>query len=412
MKYMDYFAYAMPFFVIAMILELIYQVTSKRRLYRFTDLISNLSCGMGQQAIDVFLKIFVIAGYKFIYDHFRLFTVPVNFLTSVILFILIDFSYYWFHRFAHRVNIMWGTHIVHHQSEEFNLSVALRQSWFDNIFNWFFYIPLAISGFDDIWFFALFSFNTIYQFIIHTKAINRLGILELFMNTPSHHRVHHGQNSQYIDKNYGGVFIVWDRLFGTFENEREAVVYGVTTPVYSTNPLRLNLSYWANLARNVKHISKAKNKLLYFLSPPNKPVDEAGTTFHFSSNVSKRLPTLSNSKGLFSLQTAYISANFLVLITILMILLNFKDGYDHLTKAQTTSFLIISLSMIGEIIDGKRWVRYLELIRIAMLFYISMLLIETLEWKMEYLCWAICILLLFLYYRAFLKNKPDEVLQK
>lgn len=409
MKYMDYFAFAMPFFVVAMILELIYQVTSRKKLYHFTDLISNLSCGIGQQAIDVFLKIFVIAGYKYIYDHFRLFTIPVNFFTSVILFILIDFSYYWFHRFAHRVNIMWGTHIVHHQSEEFNLSVALRQSWFDNIFNWFFYIPLAVFGFDDVSFFALFSFNTIYQFIIHTKAIKRLGFLELFMNTPSHHRVHHGQNSQYIDKNYGGVFIIWDRLFGSFENEGESVIFGVTTPIYSTNPMRLNLSYWWSLGKNIKRIRKAKNKLLYLFNPPGKPIEDAANTLHLNKATIIASPPVSNSKRLLSLQTIYISVNFCIIISILLILLNFKDGYNHLTKVQTTSFLIISLSMIGEIIDGKKWVRYFELIRILILFYISMLLMENLELEMDYICWLVCAFLMFLYYRAFLKRKSDEV---
>lgn len=408
MKYINYFSFAIPFFVLAILLELLYQKRLKKRIYSYKDMVTNISCGIGQQALDVFLRIFIIAGYKFIYDHFRIFTVPVIFFTSFLLFILIDFSYYWFHRFAHRINIMWGTHMVHHQSEEFNLSVALRQSWFDNVFNWFFYIPLAVLGFNDVYFFAMFSLNTIYQFIIHTRTVNKLGFLELFMNTPSHHRVHHGRNSKYLDKNYGGVFIVWDKLFKTFEKEQEDVVYGITSPVNSSNPICLNISYWLKLKKDLKNIRMLKNKVLYLFYPPGTSADDGLSQPVICDTATGKVRQEAAKGSLKQRKCVYITVNFISIILILGILLSFETNYSEWVKAAATSFVLMSMIMIGEIMDENNRIKFIEAARIPMLNWVCILLLKDVVPGIAYLSSVVCFGLLLLHYHTFFKTSADE----
>lgn len=159
-------------------------------------------------------------------------------------FVIFDLCYYFFHRYSHEINFLWAAHVVHHQSEEYNLSVALRQSWIQQIFSGIFYLPLALIGLPVEMFFLLNALNTLYQFWIHTRLINTIGPLEWLINTPAHHRVHHGVDDHYVDKNYAGVFIIWDRMFGTFIQEEERPNYGVIKPLRSWNPAWANFDIW------------------------------------------------------------------------------------------------------------------------------------------------------------------------
>ena len=177
---------------------------------------------------------------------------------------------------SHQVNALWAAHIVHHQSEEYNLTVALRQSWFQGWFSWVFYLPLAFAGFDPIMFLTLSSFNTLYQFWIHTRAIKSMGFLEYILNTPSHHRVHHGSNPKYIDKNHAGTLIIWDRLFGTFQKEEEEVYYGITKPLASWNPFWANIHYWDDLVKTARQSPKISDKIKVFINPPGWFPDHLG----------------------------------------------------------------------------------------------------------------------------------------
>lgn len=359
MDYINYFAFAIPFFILAIMAELAIHFFTRMKLYKFHDIINNIGLGIGQQALDVFLKIYIISGYKLIYDLYRVTTIPVNVYTGILLFILIDLSYYWFHRCAHFINLLWGTHIVHHQSEEFNFSVALRQSWFDNVFNFFFYIPLAFIGFDDMLFFALFSINTIYQFLIHTKTIKSLGFFEIFLNTPSHHRVHHGKNVEYIDKNFGGVLIIWDKIFGTFIPENESVIYGVTSPVKSNNPITLNFHYWKTLLYATRYVVDWKNKIYLIFSTPE--------------NVGNILPPIdANEKN--NLQTFYIGNKIYVFIQLLISIIILGTLFDYenelalIEKFKLVLFLIISLTCIGGLLDNVLWAKLFEPIRLVFMY--------------------------------------------
>ena len=213
-------------------------IASRRRLpyYRFADAISNLGNGMGEQVIGAFAVPITVGIYAAIWRHFRVATIPMRSIAAwIAIFFLVDLAYYVFHRAAHRVNFLWAGHVVHHQSEEYNFSVALRQSWFGQLTSWIFYVPLAIAGFPPAMFLTMTTLNTLYQFFIHTRLVKRLGPIEWIMNTPSHHRVHHGVNPRYVDRNYAGILIVWDRWFGTFEPEGDEPVYGLVKPLGSFN---------------------------------------------------------------------------------------------------------------------------------------------------------------------------------
>ena len=273
---MNYIGLSIPVFFILIGIELAYSLYRKRKLYRLNDSLTNLSLGVGQQVTGVFMKGALFAGYLFIYEHWRVASLPSTWWVWVLLFLGVDFFYYWFHRMSHEVNALWAGHIVHHQSEEYNLSVALRQSWFQSAFSWVFYLPLAFAGFEPIMFLTISSFNTLYQFWIHTRTIGRMGPLEWVFNTPSHHRVHHGSNPKYIDKNHAGSLIIWDRMFGTFKEEDEEPVYGITTQLKSWNPVWANLHYWQELVNIAAHSRSLMDKLKVFLAPPGWQPAELG----------------------------------------------------------------------------------------------------------------------------------------
>lgn len=276
----DYIALSVPVFFILIGLELLWSFIKGIRLYSLSDAITNISCGIGQQLTGAFFKTFLFAGYIWIFENARISSIEPSLANGILLFIGVDFCYYWFHRMSHEVNAIWATHIVHHQSEEYNLTVALRQSWFQSFFSNVFYLPLAWIGFDPVTTASVIAFNTLYQFWIHTELIKSMGWFELIFNTPSHHRVHHGSNPEYIDKNHGGTLIIWDRLFGTFKAEQVAPVYGITTPLRSWNPFHANLHYWNDLLQLSVKASKISDKLKVFLAAPGwRPAELGGRQY-------------------------------------------------------------------------------------------------------------------------------------
>jgi sterol desaturase/sphingolipid hydroxylase (fatty acid hydroxylase superfamily) len=260
---------AVPVFFGLMAIELLWSRRAKRQVYRLNDTMSDLTCGMGDQLINLVVGGLTLAVYATVESSVGW----VDWTMSdpwawVVGIVLVDLMYYAYHRFAHRVNFGWATHMVHHQSEEYNLAVALRQPWFAQFYAWLFYIPLAFLGVPAEVYAGSYAANLLYQYWIHTKLIGRLGPLEWVMNTPSHHRVHHGTNPAYIDKNYAGMFIVWDRMFGTFEPEDEEVVYGIMKPLRSWNPVWANVGPFVNLARASAAQDRLVDKLHMWVAEP------------------------------------------------------------------------------------------------------------------------------------------------
>ncbi|MDQ7949442.1 MAG: sterol desaturase family protein [Pedobacter sp.] len=354
----DYIALSVPIFFLLIGVELAYAFYKKLKYYRFNDSISNLSQGIGSQITGLFMKTALFFGYKYIFEHWRLFELPNNIWIWIALFIGVDFCYYWFHRMSHQVNALWAAHIVHHQSEEYNLTVALRQSWFQSWFAWVFYLPLAWIGFDPLMFVTLSAFNTLYQFWIHTRTIKSMGFLEHIINTPSHHRVHHGSNPKYIDKNHAGALIIWDKMFGTFQKEEEEVYYGITKPLASWNPVWANFHYWAELWHTAKKIDHPIDKIKVFLKPPGwypahlggfqaAPEIDVVNYKKFDSSYARNL-------------VGYVFIQFLIALGAGSALLFLYWQLDIAAVIYGACFTILTLLTCGALLENKVWVRYVE----------------------------------------------------
>ena len=261
-------AAAIPIFGLLIALEL---WVAKRRniaVYRLFDAISDLSCGTAQQLCLLLSQAPLLVLYAWVQSHYGLWTFERSVLNFALAWLIIDFLYYWWHRASHRINWMWALHVVHHQSEDFNLAVALRQAMFTHVSAMIFYAPMALIGFDVFTFGIVMALNTLVQFWIHTELIRKCGPIELLFNTPSHHRVHHGINDQYLDKNYAGFLITWDKLFGSFEPEDEEVVYGITKPLRSFNPFWANIHYFVELGERSLRLKRWRDKVWVWWAPP------------------------------------------------------------------------------------------------------------------------------------------------
>ena len=217
----------------------------------------------------LFVAAVYISGFYYVYQNFSITQLPTNGWTILACVMLADLAYYWEHRMTHRVGIGWATHTVHHSSPYFNISVAYRFGPLDGVVPFFFHLPLAVMGFNPVLIFLCESLVQLYQTLLHTEVVRKLPRpIEALFNTPSHHRVHHGSNQQYHDRNYGGILIVWDRMFGTFAEEREKVVYGITNPIESVNPVIVWFHGFQRLAQKVLEARGWRNKLAYLWRPP------------------------------------------------------------------------------------------------------------------------------------------------
>lgn len=368
----DYIALSVPVFFILIGIELAWNFYKKLNYYRFNDSIANLSQGIGQQLTGIFMKTALFFGYKYIFENWRLLDLPQSIWIWIILFIGVDFFYYWFHRMSHQVNALWAAHIVHHQSEEYNLTVALRQSWFQGWFSWVFYLPLALVGFDPIMFLTLSSFNTLYQFWIHTRAIKSMGPLEWILNTPSHHRVHHGSNPKYIDRNHAGTLIIWDRLFGTFQKEEEEVYYGITTPLASWNPLWANVHYWDELLKTARQSPRWTDKINIFLKPPGWfPAHLGGfkSAPEIDPLVYKKYDPQYHQQ-----LTGYVLVQFVVGLIAGSAILFLHSSLPSPALISGATFVILTLLTCGALLEEKKWKVKFEYARLVLGILIVLLL--------------------------------------
>ncbi len=266
---MDLVAYAVPFFILAMILELIWGLRSGNNTYRTNDAVGSLFLGTLSQA-----RRFVtlgVGGTVYYYVAETLETPQLdatNPWTWVWAMVLYDFCYYWLHRLGHERTLLWAAHVAHHQSEDYNLSTALRQTSSGFLFSWIFYLPMYLSGVPAFVVVTVGSINLIYQFWVHTQHVGKLGWFEWIFVTPSNHRVHHAQNDIYVDRNYGGLFIIWDRLFGTFQEEleEEPPVYGIRGPLRSFNPLRALTHIYVDMFRDAWQAKRWRDKLYVWVA--------------------------------------------------------------------------------------------------------------------------------------------------
>ena len=250
------------------ITELILAKKKKVKIYNFSDSFTNFFCGMLERVFDVFFSILALYVFHYVYDNYAIFNIPSNIYTWLLGVLVTDFIAYWFHRWSHQVNFLWAAHIVHHQSEELNITTVFRVSFFAVVFRACFFFWMALAGFDVFIIVTTSLFLGVYQLFTHSRVIGNLGVLEYFLTTPSHHRVHHARNEKYMDKNYAHIFIFWDRLFGTFTKEEEEPDYGITSGFDSANAYNATFSYWKNLFVRAKKAKRFSDKLFVFLKGP------------------------------------------------------------------------------------------------------------------------------------------------
>ena len=276
---MNYILYAVPFFLLLIVLELLLDRWRGVSNYRLADALNSLSAGVLSTTSGLLTKAVGLFSYTLAWQQLALFELSAESLwVWGLAFVLYDFCYYWNHRLGHERNLLWAAHSVHHQSEEYNLSTALRQSSSGFLLGWLFYLPMALVGVPPLVFLSVAALNLLYQFWVHTRHIPKLGWFEWGFITPSNHRVHHAQNQVYMDRNYGGVFIVWDRLFGSFQEEldEQPAIFGVTTPLASWNPLWANLQFYAALWHDAVRAESWWDKLrIWFMRTGWRPADVA-----------------------------------------------------------------------------------------------------------------------------------------
>lgn len=270
-----FLSWAVPGFGVFIVLELVFVRFKRLDYYRWNDSLTSLGCGMFTTTFEFFLKVALLALYVLVYEHLSLFKIEdytwLNWVAGIVAF---DFVWYWAHRVSHEINFIWGSHETHHQPEEFNLSAGLRQGALQDLFYWPFYMGMAVLGFSAEMFVLHLMVNKSYGFLLHTKTVGRLPLVEGILSTPSAHRVHHGMNDLYLDKNHGGIFIFWDRLFGTYQEETEPVIFGVRQPYRSFDPVRSHFHWLLSLRRDAIATRSWKDKLrLWFMPTGWRPAD-------------------------------------------------------------------------------------------------------------------------------------------
>jgi len=367
---MDYITYAVPFFLLALLIELIYGIAINKNTYRLNDAISNLFMGTLRTANK--LIIIGAAGYVFYLaeTNFAIWRMDINsWFTWIFAFVIYDFFYYWFHRISHERQIFWASHVAHHQSEDYNLSTALRQTGTGAFVSWVFYIPMFLIGIPSYVFISVASLNLIYQFWVHSEHIPKLGWFENYFVTASNHRVHHAQNEQYIDKNYGGVFIIWDRMFGThkIEDENEPCIYGIRGTLNTFNPIWANLHVYIKIIKEMWSSQDWKDKLYAPFartgwSPKSLPYQIEKDDFNAES-FKKFNPVISKQHKLYALfQYLFITYIFLAFI---------QSGYLNYAELWVTiSMVAFTMYCTSLWLDGKKGTR-IEIVRLAICVFIG-----------------------------------------
>lgn len=354
---------SIPVFFGLMSLELVYEFVTGKKTYRLNDAVTNINLGVLNQITGLFTKVVTVGIYTLIFQYAALKPLPENSLTFVILFVLYDLCFYWSHRMAHQVSLFWGGHVVHHQSEDFNLTVALRQSSTAFIWSFPFYLPLALLGFSPVHFVLVAGFNLLYQFWIHTEHINRIGWLEKILNTPSHHRVHHGRDPKYIDKNYAGVFIIWDKIFGTFKEEEERPVYGITKPLNSWNPVYANFSHYVDLFGYVKQSRSWKDTISMLFRHPGWLPDYLGG--EQGPEPVKEDFRKYNADLSFIWAKSYLLLQFIIAILITAWFLFNFNNFSLIEKALFAGWIIFSTYLFGLLFESDSpFLSVLEIIRL------------------------------------------------
>ena len=356
---MNPIVFAIPVFLITILAEWGIAKRQGRDVYSLPDAIGSLSMGLLSQIVGLFTKVASLAVYAAIYDHGAITHWPMdNVFVWIVALLLYDFLYYWNHRMGHEVSLLWGAHSIHHSSEYYNLSTALRQSSSGVLLSWLFYIPMAILGVPPEMLVVVGLIDLLYQYWVHTELIGRLGWLDRVFVTPSNHRVHHGQNDYCIDKNYGGILVIWDRLFGTFAPERsdEKVIYGIRKPLQSLNPLWANTLHYFDIWQHIRHAADWRAKLKTVWGSPRLFSGDSQAKFNSAEFVRYSPQTPQR-------MVIYASAQYALLVPAFLYFLVIFDRMNTHQAAFYGLWLGLSLQAITGLLQHKKWAPWLEIMR-------------------------------------------------
>jgi len=363
---LDPIALAVPIFFLLIGLELLVARARGRRVYRFTDSFADLGCGVTQRVVLLLFEVALLAVYALLYEHGRVWTfAPDSPWPWVIAIVGGDLGYYWWHRLSHEVNVLWAVHVVHHQSEDYNLAVALRQAVLSPVTVMPFYLPLAVLGVPLLPFFIVNALSTLYQFWIHTELVDRMGVLERVINTPSLHRVHHGVNPEYLDKNYAATFICWDQLFGTLRREEAPVVYGVSHPLRSFDPVWAQVQpFWA-LWQAMRRAPSAREAIRFMLASPAWHPDWLGPIDLRRGVDPEALPKYDVQPGRGVIR--YVFVQLALVIVAAFALLTWHQALSPAALVVAVTWVLLSLVAGAALLEGRRWAVGLEVARVGVL---------------------------------------------
>lgn len=360
--------------------------------YHFNDTVSNISIGIVERFLNVSFSLFSIFWFDYLFNHFALFQFETKWYAWFLLFLLIDFLWYWYHRLGHEIALFWAFHIVHHQSSTFNLTTATRITILQAFVRILFWSVLPIIGFDPKVIYLLLLVHGLYSFFTHTEVIGKLGFLENIFITPSHHRVHHASNEKYLDKNYGDVFVFWDKLFHTFQVEEEAPVYGLTKPLGSHSFLWQHFHYLIELYLIMGSTKGVVNKFNVLIATPDVVSEEiqikAKELFHIVSNKHKQIS--------YRLKY-YILIQLLVALGILEWFL-ISSSIDVFGYVYASVLIILTMINCGALLEKKKWTFFVEYLRLGFLF-MGLLFYSTIEGNSVISVFLVSIITL--YYHSF-----------
>jgi sterol desaturase/sphingolipid hydroxylase (fatty acid hydroxylase superfamily) len=346
-------AYATPVFFLLIALEFVVaRVRGLDGAYRLNDAVNSLSLGVMSQVVGLFVRVFNIGVYTLVFGHVALGVWPQAWWAWGLAIVFYDFCYYWNHRLGHESAVFWASHVVHHQSQYYNLSTALRQTSSGAFLGWIFYLPMAVAGVPPEMFAVAAIVDLLYQYWIHTEVIGKLGAFDRWFASPSNHRVHHAVNDRYLDRNYGGILMIWDRMFGTFVEESERCVYGTRAPLNSWDPLWANLEVYADLARKSWQAERWRDKVLVWLKPPGwQPTNAQGAAWQktaFNIGAVRRFdPPLSATTRVFA------AAQITLAVLGATALLWYAGQLQPMPRVLSAVAIIGVLWMTGAVMQGR-----------------------------------------------------------
>ena len=364
---MNIYAFITPMVLLLLFLEIGYSVYKQNGIYSFQDTITNLGTGIGNQCVNLGVAFFVFKFYGFIYQYIP-WKVPNTWYFLLLLLVIQDFVFYWFHRTGHTLHIFWAAHMPHHSSEELNLSVGLRASFTQRIFQFLFFDwVLVVFGFSPEMIYSMAAIHLFIAYWHHTQLINKLGWIEKIFVTPSHHRVHHGVNPEYIDKNFSEFLIIWDRIFGTFAKEEKPVCYGLTHPPRTWDPFYINIQYWKQLIDDAIAAPYFVDKLkIWFMPLTWRPrgLEQTDLTQRIGYDLEEQTTWTSKQ---FAFSKPYLIFQLLLGLVFMYFTINQQNALSVFDRIIFSAEIMLMIYSWYGVLEAKPWAIFTEIGRLLLM---------------------------------------------